>query len=160
MVQISTADLCDTHSDNLVIADPIFRSYGKLPSFYGEIVTVKIFEDNVLLKETLSDNGKGKVLVADGGGSTRCALVGDLIAALAVRNEWSGIIVYGCIRDSREVSTINIGIKAIGTCPIKSIKKGEGDKQVTVKFANTDFIPGQYVYSDEDGIIVSETAII
>ncbi|NQY11632.1 MAG: ribonuclease E activity regulator RraA [Flavobacteriales bacterium] len=160
MEQISTADLCDDHSDNLGIADPLFLSYGKKSSFYGEIVTVKIYEDNVILKETLSSNGKGKVLVADGGGSTRCALVGDLIADLAVKNEWAGIIVYGYIRDARVIETINIGIKALGTCPIKSIKKGQGDKQITVKFASTNFIPGQFVYSDEDGIIVSETAII
>lgn len=154
-----TADLCDDHSESLSIAQPLFQDYGKKISFNGQISTVKCFEDNSLVRKQLEQAGKGRVLVIDGGGSTRCAMVGDILAQMGADNGWSGIIVYGCIRDSGVIATIDIGVKAIGTLPLKSVKKGEGDIDVTVHFADVDFIPGNYVYADEDGIIISKTAI-
>ena len=155
-----TADLCDEHSDNLSVAAPIFKDYGGTSSFSGTITTVKCFEDNSLVRQQLENQGGGKVLVVDGGGSTRCALVGDILAQMGADNSWSGIIVYGCIRDSGVIATINIGVKAIGTLPLKSVKKGIGEIDVPVHFADVDFPPGQFVYADEDGIIVSPTALI
>jgi regulator of ribonuclease activity A len=155
-----TADLCDDHSENLAIAQPLFKDYGKNISFSGEISTVKCFEDNSLVRKQLEQPGNGRVLVVDGGGSTRCAMVGDILAQMGADNDWSGIIVYGCIRDSGVIATINIGVKAIGTMPIKSVKKGEGDIDVSVHFADVDFIPGQFAYADEDGIILSAQALV
>ena len=155
-----TADLCDDHSDSLSIAQPLFNDYGKNISFSGEISTVKCFEDNSLVRKQLEQAGRGRVLVVDGGGSTRCAMVGDILAQMGADNGWSGIIVYGCIRDSGVIATINLGVKAIGTLPLKSIKKGEGEVDIPVHFADVDFIPGQSAYADEDGIIVSPTKLI
>ena len=155
-----TADLCDDHSDSLSIAQPLFNDYGKNISFSGEISTVKCFEDNSLVRKQLEQAGNGRVLVVDGGGSTRCAMVGDILAQMGADNGWSGIIVYGCIRDSGVIATIDIGVKAIGTMPIKSVKKGEGDIDIKVHFADVDFIPGHYVYADEDGIILSAKPLL
>lgn len=155
-----TADLCDDYSDSLSIAQPIFNDYGKNISFNGTISTVKCFEDNSLVRKQLEQPGNGRVLVVDGGGSTRCAMVGDILAQMGADNGWSGIIVYGCIRDSGVIATISIGVKAIGTMPIKSVKKGEGEIDIAVHFADVDFIPGQYAYADEDGIILSSKALL
>jgi len=155
-----TADLCDDHSDSLSIAQPLFNDYGKNISFSGEISTVKCFEDNSLVRKQLEQAGNGRVLVVDGGGSTRCAMVGDILAQMGADNGWSGIIVYGCIRDSGVIATIDIGVKAVGTMPIKSVKKGEGDIDIKVHFADVDFIPGHYVYADEDGIILSAKPLL
>lgn len=151
-----TADLCDEYTNVVKVADPIFRSFGGRQSYGGQINTVKVHEDNVLVKEALSTPGAGKVLVVDGGGSLRCALVGDLLAKLAVENGWEGIIVYGCIRDSAAIAQIQIGLKALNTHPLKSVKHGRGDKNVPVNFAGVTFVPGHYVYADADGVIVSE----
>lgn len=156
MTSYQTADLCDKYPDWVRVADPIFRSFGGRASFGGHITTVKVHEDNVLVKETLSQPGHGKVLVVDGGGSLRCALVGDLIAQLAADNGWEGIIVYGCIRDSATIATIDIGLKALNTHPLKSVKRGRGDKEIAVTFAGITFFPGHYAYADVDGIIVAE----
>ncbi len=150
-----TTDLCDAHSDNIQIANPLFNDYGGIKQFHGSIVTVKVFEDNVLVKETLSQKADGDVLVVDGGGSNRCALLGDMLATMAKDNGWSGIIINGCIRDSVEISKINIGVKALNTHPLKSVKRGEGQQQLSVHFAGVRFTPGEFVYADEDGIIVS-----
>ena len=149
-----TADLSDERGDSLTCADPIFKYYGQKTSFSGTIVTLKIFEDNPLVRKALSNPGKGKVLVVDGGGSTRCALVGDQIASLAIENGWEGIIVYGCIRDSEEISKLPIGIKAINTCPVKSKKHGLGEENIPVTFAGVTFRPGGLVCVDWDGILV------
>ena len=155
-----TADLCDEHSDTLSIAQPLFNDYGKKITFGGEISTVKCFEDNSLVRKQLEQPGNGRVLVVDGGGSTRCAMVGDILAQMGADNGWSGIIVYGCIRDSGVIATINLGVKAMGTLPLKSVKKGEGEIDITVHFADVDFIPGQFAYADEDGIILSANSLI
>ena len=158
-MSIKTADLCDQHIEELQVAEDIFNDFGGIKTFNGEIVTVKVFEDNSLVRTALEQNGTGKVLAVDGGGSMRCALVGGLIAELAHKNKWSGIILYGCIRDSEEIAGIQVGVKAIGTCPVKSVKRGEGQINISVRFAGANFTPGHFVYADEDGIVVSSTAL-
>jgi len=155
-----TADLCDDHSDSLSIAQPLFQDYGKNISFSGEISTVKCFEDNSLVRKQLEQSGNGRVLVVDGGGSTRCAMVGDILVQMGADNGWSGIIVYGCIRDSGVIATIDLGVKAMGTMPLKSVKKGEGEIDIPVHFADVDFIPGQFAYADEDGIVLSPGKLV
>ncbi len=154
-----TPDLCDQFETELgktlrVVA-PMFQRYGARTSFSGQIVTLKIFEDNSLVREAFAENGTGKVLVIDGGGSLRCALVGDQLAILAHKNGWEGVVVYGCIRDSADINGIDIGVRALNTHPQKSIKKGVGDKDITVTFGGTSFNPGEYLYADEDGILIS-----
>lgn len=159
-MEFQTADLCDENMDTIRVADPLFRSFGEKKCFGGRIHTVKVHEDNVFVKEILATQGNGKVLVVDGGGSLRCALVGDIIAQSAADNGWAGIIVYGCIRDSGVIESIDIGIKALATHPLKSIKHGRGDKQLPVTFAGVTFSPDEYVYADSDGIILSKTPLL
>lgn len=159
-----TPDLCDEFETELgktvrVVA-PMFQRYGGRSSFSGEIVTLKIFEDNSLVREAFAENGKGKVLVIDGGGSLRCALVGDQLAILAQKNGWEGAVVYGCIRDSADINAIDIGVRALHTHPQKSIKKGAGDRDIAVTFGGVSFNPGEFIYVDEDGVVVSTNALI
>ena len=123
--------------------------------FTGEIVTLKVFEDNSLVREAFAENGRGKVLVIDGGGSLRCALVGDQLVILAHKNGWEGVVVNGCIRDSVDINGIDIGVRALNTHPQKSIKKGAGDRDIAVTFGGVTFNPGEFVYADEDGVLVS-----
>jgi regulator of ribonuclease activity A len=138
------------------IAEPIFRAFGKKRRFHGRIRTVKVYEDNVLVKQTLSQPGEGQVLVVDGGGSTRCALMGDLLATLAIDNGWAGVVIYGSIRDSAEVDQMPIGVLAVGTSPRKSRKAGEGQLDVTLRFAGVELRPGASIYADEDGLLVAD----
>lgn len=154
-----TTDLCDAHDGKLRVLTPMFRSYGANIAFSGQIATVKVHEDNALVRQALSQDGRGKVLVVDGGGSMRCALVGDQLAELAHRNGWQGIVVYGCIRDSAAINRISIGVRALNANPLKSLKKGAGDSNVPVTFGGVTFTPGHYLYADEDGIVVSESAL-
>ena len=155
---LPTADICDQH--DVQVAEPIFRDFGGKRAFGGPITTVKVFEDNVLVRSTLEQPGDGRVLVVDGGGSKRCALLGDRLATLARDNEWAGVIVYGCIRDSAPIATIEVGVKALGTHPRKSVKRGEGVRDEAVAFAGVTFAPGSYVYADEDGVVVSSSSPI
>ena len=159
-MQHATADLCDEHIDKLQVAEPIFRDYGATTMFEGEIHTLKVFEDNTLVRAALEKDGNGKVLVVDGGGSLRCALVGDNLAALAIKNGWKGIVVFGCIRDSKPIGTMKVGVKALNTNPTKSVKRNEGQENIPVRFAGVDFRPGHYLFADEDGIVVSELQLI
>jgi regulator of ribonuclease activity A len=154
-MSFATADLCDQHDDKIKVAEPVFRCYGANVSFAGRIATAKVFEDNVLVRQALAENGDGRVLVVDGGGSLRCALVGDQLAVLARDNGWAGIVVYGCIRDSAAINAIPIGVRALATHPLKSVKKGAGDREIPVTFSGVTFVPGQYLYADSDGVIVS-----
>lgn len=151
-----TADLCDSHEGKVKVVTPMFHCYGKNIAFSGKISTVKVFEDNVLVKNALSQDGTGKVLVVDGGGSVRCALVGGNLAVLARNNGWAGIVVYGCIRDSEEIAQLALGVRALNTNPLRSVKKGAGDADVPVTFGGVTFVPGHHLYADEDGVIVSE----
>lgn len=159
-MDFQTADLCDAHEGKLCVVAPMFRSYGGRTRFGGQIATLKVFEDNSLVRAALETPGQGRVLVVDGGGSMRCALVGDQLAQLGVKNGWSGVIVYGCIRDSRAIGTMDIGAFALGTHPLKSIKKGAGDADIAVSFGGVTFAPGEFVYADEDGVVVSATPLI
>lgn len=156
----ATADLCDEHIDKLQVAEPIFRDFGGEACFEGEIHTLKVFEDNTLVRAALEKDGTGKVLVVDGGGSLRCALVGDNLVTLAINNNWRGIVVYGCIRDSKPIGEMKMGLKALNTNPTKSVKRNEGQENIPVRFAGVDFKPGQYLYADEDGVVVSEFPLI
>ncbi len=158
---IQTADLCDEHGDRVHVVSPMgFRSLGGRPSLGGPITTLKAFEDNTLVRTALEEPGNGRVLVVDGGGSMRCAMVGDQLAALGVENGWAGILVYGCIRDSAAISAMDIGVFALGTHPRKTIKKGVGERDIPVTFGGQTFTPGHFVYADADGVILSETALL
>ena len=156
---ISTADLCDAYSAEVRVAAPLLRDYGGSVVFKGPISTVRVFEDNVLVRAALEEPGAGRVLVVDGGGSLRCALVGDLLAALAQRNGWSGLIVHGCIRDVATVARLPIGVKALAANPLRSAKLGSGVRDEPVTFAGITFAPGEYLYADADGIVVAGRAL-
>ncbi|NBD12274.1 MULTISPECIES: ribonuclease E activity regulator RraA [Corallococcus] len=153
-----TADLCDAHADTsrFQIADPGFLDYGGRRSFSGPISTVRAPEDNSRVRQALEEPGLGRVLVVDGGGSRRCALVGDVLAALGQKNGWAGVVVNGCIRDAEEVGRTDIGVKALGTHPLRSGKRNEGQRDVEVRFAGVTFTPGHHLYADADGIVTSE----
>lgn len=159
-MEIQTADLCDSHEERVRVVEPMFRSFGGRPAFGGPIATLKVFEDNSLVRSALEGPGEGRVLVVDGGGSTRCALVGDKLALLGVKNGWAGVIVYGCIRDAKAIGVMDLGVFALGTHPKKSIKKGAGERDIAVSFGGVTFAPGQYVYADEDGVIVSDSSLL
>jgi regulator of ribonuclease activity A len=154
----ATADLVDSH-EHLQSCDLQFRSFGKSPSFFGSIQTVRCRHDNALLKGALSQPGSGRVLVVDGDGSLRCALVGDLIAGMALTNGWAGIVVYGAVRDSAALAVLNLGVKALGTNPRRSAKAGVGEVDVPVELGGVVFTPGHWLYSDEDGIVVSPSVL-
>lgn len=151
----ATADLYDEYGDDLQIATPMFNNYGGNKVFSGVISTVKCHEDNSFVRSTLEQPGEGKVLIVDGGGSLRCALLGDMLAELGIKNGWAGIIVYGCIRDSAVIGKMDIGVKGLNTNPKKSLKKNIGELDIPVSFAGVDFVPGHYIYADEDGFVVS-----
>ena len=155
----STCDISDQLHPHVQYLDPIFKSYGGKTAFSGRIVTIKCFEDNSLVEEALKMNGKGCVLVVDAGESLRCAMLGDKRASDAIKNEWEGIVVNGSIRDSVMINSMTIGIRALGVCPRKSIKKGNGKRNLTVNFSNVKFIPNHYLYADEDGVIVIENKV-
>ena len=152
----ATADLVDLYGEELASVALPFRSFGGRARFSGPVVTVKCFEDNALLKQKLAqeDAPEGKVLVVDGGGSYRSALVGDVIAGIAVERGWAGLIVHGVVRDSVALGALPIGIKALGTNPAKSSKTGAGQADIAVNIAGVTFQPGDTVYCDEDGIVV------
>lgn len=154
---IRTADLCDEYIDQLQIAEPMgFINFGGKTVFKGEIVTIRCLDNNPLVRKVLSEDGEGKVLVVDGGASKKCALTGDNIARLALDNKWDGIIINGCIRDCVAISKLSIGVKVLYTHPLKSGKLDNGVFNVPVTFAGITFTPGDYLYSDEDGIVVSK----
>ena len=160
MTAFATADLCDAHSDKLNIVAPMFMIFGARIAFAGQIRTLKVFEDNALVRQTLSTPSNGNVLVVDGGGSMRCALVGDQLALLAKQNNWSGVIVYGCVRDAVEINQIDVGIRALNTHPLRSLRKGIGDIDIPVVFGGVKFTPGQWLYADADGIVVAAEALL
>lgn len=156
MKKFSTADLCDKYPEKINVLNPVgLKNFGGISSFYGQIVTVKCYENNPLVRETLSQNGTGKVLVVDGGGSKNCALMGDNIAELAIENKWNGIIIFGSIRDSAAISKLPIGVKALDVNPLKSGKAREGQINLKLKLCETEIIPDHFLYSDEDGIVTS-----
>lgn len=155
----ATTDLSDAHPEAQT-CEPAFRDFGGRSAFHGPIKTLKVFEDNALVRATLETPGDNRVLVVDGGGSTRCALFGGNLGQLAVKNGWAGVVVYGLIRDSAEISQQAFGLKALGTHPRKSEKglhSAHADR--VVKFAGVEFRPGAWLYADADGIVVSDSPI-
>lgn len=152
-------DLCDEFADNLQILEPIFTDFGGRLAFGGPVSTVKCFEDNSLVRLALEEPGEGRVLVVDGGGSERCALLGDNLATLALDNGWAGLVVYGCIRDAEAISQMDIAVKALNTHPRKSNKRNEGERDGPVRFAGASCMTGDWLYADLDGIVVSHSEL-
>eukprot|EP00746_Dinoflagellata_sp_MGD_P167744 gnl/MRDRNA2_/MRDRNA2_98620_c0_seq1.p1 gnl/MRDRNA2_/MRDRNA2_98620_c0~~gnl/MRDRNA2_/MRDRNA2_98620_c0_seq1.p1 ORF type:complete len:198 (-),score=43.42 gnl/MRDRNA2_/MRDRNA2_98620_c0_seq1:274-867(-) len=160
-MSFKTADICDTHGDSVQYVDGgILQHYGGWTEFCGQIRTVKCSEDNAKVKEVLAQDGHGKVLVIDGGGSRKRALLGDLICKNAVPKGWMGIIINGCIRDAEAISNADLGVMAIGSNPRMTEAKNTGQIDVEVTFGSVCFKPGAYLYADKDGVVVSDTAIV
>lgn len=165
MTDFQTADLLDQHEEaartgRVRVVEPMFKPYGGRQRFCGPISTLKVFEDNSLVRKALESPGNGRVLVIDGGGSRRCALVGDQLAQLGVKNGWAGIVVFGCIRDSAAMAGMDIGLRALDTHPLKSIKKGAGDADIAITFGGVTFTPDELLYADEDGIVLAQTPLL
>ncbi|HVL77649.1 MAG TPA: ribonuclease E activity regulator RraA [Noviherbaspirillum sp.] len=163
-MSFATCDLCDNHEDKLgdgtlAVLPPVFQKFGKRTAFSGRAATLKVFEDNVLVRAALETPGEGRVLVVDGGGSLRCALVGGNLGALAEKNGWAGIIVNGCIRDSDEINACDIGVRALATHPQRSVRKGVGERELRVLIAGTAVYPGDWIYADADGVLISRQAL-
>ena len=154
-----TTDLYDDFEETSRTCALQFRDFGAKKQFCGRIRTVRCFHDNVLFRQLLGEPGNGGVIVVDGGGSTAIALMGDMLAARARDSGWAGVIINGAIRDSAEIAGIDIGVKALGVNPAKSDKKGEGETDVELNFGGVRFRPGDWVYCDADGVLVSPDAI-
>ena len=161
-----TCDLLDDHPEHdfQVVSPSIdgkfFKSYGAIKSFGGQVVTVKCFEDNSRDKELLATDGQGKVLVVDGGASMRCALMGDMIAESAVNNHWSGVIIYGCVRDVDAIAELDLGVHALAAIPQKSNRKGLGEVDISLSFGGVTVQSGDYVYADNNGIIIAKEKLV
>ncbi|XP_062193212.1 putative 4-hydroxy-4-methyl-2-oxoglutarate aldolase 2 [Phragmites australis] len=161
---LATAEICDGNSELIMNGElralqPVFRIYGRRQVFAGPVVTLKIFEDNVLLREFLEEKGHGRVLVVDGGGSMCRALLGGNLSQLAQNNGWAGIVVNGCIRDVDDINGCDIGVRALNSHPMKPSKKGVGEKHVPVTIAGTRICDGEWLYADTDGILLSRSEL-
>jgi regulator of ribonuclease activity A len=152
----ATTDLCDRFGDEVRGAAPIFRDWGGVAAFHGPIETLRVHEDNALVRSVLETPGRGQVLVVDGGGSARVALLGGNLAALAQRKGWSGVVINGCVRDAAELAATPVGIKALHTIPRRGTKLGVGERGVPVTFAGLTFTSGAYLYADIDGLVVAD----
>lgn len=159
MTEFITPDLCDAYPELVQVVEPMFSNFGGRTSFGGEIVTVKCYEDNSKVKELVGTPGEGKVMVVDGGGSMRKALLGDMLAEKASKNGWAGLVIYGCIRDVDQIMETDLGVQAIATVPMKTEKLDIGDVNIPVKFGGVTFIPGHFIYADNNGVIVSPQAL-
>ena len=155
-----TPDLCDQYPQLVRVLEPMMTNYGGRKQFSGAIVTVKCFEDNSCVKQLVGTSGQGRVLVVDGGGSMRRACLGDMLAAEAFRNGWSGIVIYGCIRDVDEIAVTDIGVQALAVHPMKTEKKNIGEIDIPVTFGGVTFTPGDYLYADNNGVLVASEALI
>ncbi|MGL4355619.1 MAG: putative 4-hydroxy-4-methyl-2-oxoglutarate aldolase [Aeromonas popoffii] len=153
-------DLCDQHDAALQVADPLFHNFGGKPLFYGQAVTLSCYEDNSLVRELVTRPGQGRVMVIDGGGSLRRALLGDQLALKAAEQGWEGILIHGAVRDVGTLATLALGVKALAACPIKTEKRGQGELDAVVSFAGVTIHPGDYVYADLNGVVVSATRLI
>jgi regulator of ribonuclease activity A len=159
-MDFATCDICDANEDKLAagtlsVLPPVFRAFGKRMRFAGPAATLKVFEDNVLVRAALETPGDGRVLVVDGGGSLRCALVGGNLGVLAEKNGWAGIVVHGCIRDSEEINACDIGVRALAVHPQRSVRKGVGESDLAVSIAGVVVRPGNWIYADADGVLVA-----
>ncbi|ATP08670.1 4-hydroxy-4-methyl-2-oxoglutarate aldolase [Aeromonas salmonicida subsp. pectinolytica 34mel] len=153
-------DLCDQHGDALQVADPLFHDFGGKPLFYGQAVTLSCYEDNSLVRELVNRPGQGRVMVIDGGGSLRRALLGDQLAIKAAEQGWEGIVIFGAVRDVGTLATLALGVKALAACPVKTEKLGQGELDAVVSFAGVTIHPGDYVYADLNGVLVSAARLI
>ena len=153
-------DLCDQHGDALQVAAPLFHDYGGKPLFHGQAVTLSCFEDNSLVRELVARPGQGKVMVIDGGGSLRRALLGDQLAIKAVEQGWEGILIHGAVRDVGTLATLALGVKALAACPVKTEKLGQGKLDAVLSFAGVTIQPGDYVYADLNGVLISGAKLI
>ncbi|MBS2783064.1 putative 4-hydroxy-4-methyl-2-oxoglutarate aldolase [Aeromonas salmonicida] len=153
-------DLCDQYGDTLQVADPLFHDFGGKPLFYGQAVTLSCYEDNSLVRELVNRPGQGRVMVIDGGGSLRRALLGDQLAIKAAEQGWEGIVIFGAVRDVGTLATLALGVKALAACPVKTEKLGQGELDAVVSFAGVTIHPGDYVYADLNGVLVSAARLI
>jgi regulator of ribonuclease activity A len=154
-MEYNTSELCDIYLDQVDVIEPMFNSYGGRSSFGGQITTVKCFEDNALLRTVLQQPGVGRVLLVDGGGSLRRALIDADIAQLAMENEWEGLIVYGSVRNVDDLDELEIGIQAIASIPVGADQQGVGDIDIAVNFGGVTFLPEDHIYADNTGVILS-----
>lgn len=155
----TTPDLCDTHPE-VAVADPVFRDYGGNSAFCGRIVTIDCFEDNSRVRDLVAADGRGKVLVVEGGGSLRRSLLGDMLAEKAVANGWNGFVINGCVRDVEALVKLALGVKALAACPVKTEKHGVGEVDAEVSFAGIAFSPGHWLYADGNGVIVANRNLL
>ena len=155
---MNTCDLCDRFEDRARVLELALRDYGGRIAFSGVVSTVKALEDNSLVREAVAEPGNGRVLVIDGGGSLRRAMLGDMLAEKALASGWSGVLVHGAIRDSDAISKLDLGVKALGTCPMKTDKRGQGLRDVPVAFGGLVIAPGQWLAADEDGVVLMDAA--
>lgn len=155
----AVTDLCDAHADKIQVAEPMFADFGGEMAFSGPIRTLKCFEDNSFVRSELEQPGEGRVLVVDGGGSMRCALLGGNLAKLAQDNNWAGVVVYGCVRDVEEIEACAVGVKALAAHPLKSRKQNIGELGLSVRFGGVEFREGDYLYADADGMITAPAAL-
>tara|TARA_R110002110_G_scaffold91264_2_gene237572 strand:- start:193487 stop:193966 length:480 start_codon:yes stop_codon:yes gene_type:complete len=159
MSRVSTPDLSDEAQDCCAI-ELQFLNYGALHSFAGQAVTIKCHEDNSLVKQCVGEPGGGRVIVVDGGGSLRRALLGDMLAEKAAANGWSGLVINGAVRDVDEIGVTQLGVKALGQCPLKTEKLGVGQRDIAVHFGGVTIQPDDYIYADNNGVIVSGRALL
>lgn len=159
MTVISTPDLTDSFPEARAI-ELQFRSFGAVQQFAGPAVTIKCHEDNSLVKACVDEPGQGRVIVVDGGGSLRRALLGDMLAEKAASNGWAGLVINGVIRDVDEIGRTRLGVQALGTAPVKTEKLGVGQRDVPIAFGGVTISPGEYVYADNNGVIVSEKPLL
>jgi regulator of ribonuclease activity A len=159
-VDIGTCDLSDAYGDHARVLPPVLRHFGGRRRFSGEIVTIKCFEDNSRVKELAGTQGDGRVMLVDGGGSTRMALLGDMIGQEALAHGWAGIVVYGCIRDTAALAHMELGVMAIASSPRRSLKNSEGVVGITVDIAGVRCAPGDSLFADEDGVVIIDPALL
>ena len=153
---IDTSELCDLYADQVDVVEPIFSSFGGVNTFYGKVTTIKCFENNGLIAEVLEENGKGRVLVVDGGGAVRRGLIDAELAQLATDNGWEGIVVYGAVRQIQQLENINLGIHALAPIPVSADESNIGESDIPVNFGGVTFFPEDYIYADLTGIILSQ----
>ncbi len=152
---MNTCDLCDRFEAEVRVLELALRDYGGRAAFSGRVSTVKALEDNSLVRAAVAEPGDGRVLVIDGGGSLRRAMLGDMLAEQAVANGWAGVVVHGAIRDSQAIAALDLGVKALGTCPRKTDKRGQGLRDVELAFGGLVIAPGQWLAADADGVVLA-----
>lgn len=158
-MKYDTSELCDIYQEEVNVVEPLFSNFGGRSSFGGQITTVKCFEDNGLLFELLEENGRGRILLIDGGGSVRRALINAELARLATHNEWEGIVVYGAVRQVDELEELDIGIQAMAAIPVGATSEGIGESDIRINFGGVTFFSGDHLYADSTGIILSEVPL-